>query len=130
MASSELNSTSKSVICVAIWNRRLLSFDYYGKRRLVAPYCHGVTRRGNEVVRAIQLRGDGPDDGFGFGKLWRVSEMRAIRLTAERFEADDPNYNPDDRAMVRIHCRVAPATVPVGRSSPRREAKRGSPDRR
>ncbi|HZA51022.1 MAG TPA: hypothetical protein VE549_09785 [Myxococcaceae bacterium] len=118
-----------SLICRAIRTRRLLEFDYYGKHRWVAPYCHGVTRRGNEVVRAIQLRGEGPPDGFGFGKLWRVSEMSAIRITDEHFEADDPNYNPGDRAMVRIHCCIASPTARVGRSSPR-EAKRGSPDRR
>jgi hypothetical protein len=49
---------------------------------------------------------DGPEGGFGFGKLWRVTEMSALRIADETFEADDPDYNPKDRALVRIHCGV------------------------
>ena len=94
------------VVCLAIARRHLLEFHYGGHLRVVAPYCHGVTKRGAEALRAVQLRGTSRSGGFGFGKLWLVREMSKIQMMDEAFLADDPNYNPDDTAMVRIHCRV------------------------
>jgi hypothetical protein len=84
----------------------LLEFEYHGHRRVVAPYCHGTSARGVEVLRAIQVRGTSASGAFGFGKLWAVEEMQRVRATTEAFVADDPDYNPNDSAMARIHCRV------------------------
>jgi hypothetical protein len=95
-----------SIFCDAIRTRSLLDFDYHGLHRVVAPYCHGVSTRGVEVLRAVQLRGSSTSGGFGFGKLWVVSDIVAPRMTGEVFVPDDPNYNPDDHAMKTIHCRI------------------------
>jgi hypothetical protein len=97
---------TSSIICEAIRKCVVLEFDYHGKHRLVAPYCHGVSTRGVEVLRAIQVGGESSSGGFGFGKLWTVAEMTAMRVTNRKFAADDPNYNPNDRGMKEIHCRV------------------------
>jgi hypothetical protein len=97
-----------SLICDAIRTRSLLEFDYHGLHRIVAPYCHGISTAGHEVLRAVQVRGassSGPR-GLGFGKLWIVAEIVGLRLSDERFEPDDPQYNPGDRAMQQIHCRI------------------------
>jgi hypothetical protein len=32
--------------------------------------------------------------------------MRLVRTLEERFVADDPDYEPNDSAMVRVYCRV------------------------
>lgn len=72
----------------------------------MAPYCHGVSARGVEVLRAIQIRGFSASGGYGFGKLWAVGDMQGLRILDETFSADDPNYNPNDRGMKQIHCRV------------------------
>jgi len=32
--------------------------------------------------------------------------MTKVRMIDETFLADDPEYNPNDSAMVRVHCRV------------------------
>jgi hypothetical protein len=93
------------IICAAIRDLVLLEFDYDGLRRVVAPYCHGWTSKG-EVLRAIQVRGASHSRGLGFGKLWAVEKMLNIHLTAESFVPNDPHYNPDDSAMVEIHCRA------------------------
>jgi hypothetical protein len=95
-----------SLICDAIRTRSLLEFDYKGLRRVVAPYCHGVSTRGSEVLRAVQLRGGSSSGGLGFGKLWLVSELRDLRCSGERFTPDDPRYNPNDSSMTTIHCRI------------------------
>lgn len=96
-----------SLICAAIRKRLVLEFRYRGRHRIVEPYCHGASTRGIEVLRAVQVGGSSSSGGFGFGKLWALSEISELRLTDATFEPDDPNYNPNDTGMQTIHCRVA-----------------------
>jgi hypothetical protein len=96
-----MNETA--TICDAIRQHAQLEFDYFNKRRIVEPYCHGTSTAGAEVLRAIQVGGDG--SGFGFGKLWKLSDMSNLQL-GKHFSPKDPNYNPDDSAMKVIHCRI------------------------
>jgi len=98
--------TANVIICEAIRNRLLLEFRYHGKLRVVAPYCHGVSTRGVEVLRAVQVRGESGSGKLGMGKLWALAEMVGPRLLQEPFAPADPNYNPNDSAMKQIHCRV------------------------
>jgi hypothetical protein len=93
-------------ICEAIRRRVLLEFQYHGRPRVVAPYCHGISTRGVEVLRAIQVGGSSSSGGLGFGKLWSVAEMVNLRTTDQKFTPDDRNYNPDDSGMTQIHCRI------------------------
>jgi hypothetical protein len=93
------------LLCEAMRDRRVLAFDYHGHERRVAPYCHGFNARG-EVLRAVQIGGTSASGGFGFGKLWIVAEMQRVRVSEESFVPDDPDYHPDDSAMMRIHCRI------------------------
>ena len=95
-----------NAICEAIRSRRLLQFQYHGKLRVVAPYCHGVSTRGTEVLRAIQVRGASNSGPSRMGKLWAVGEMLDLHLLDEPFVPNDPNYNPNDSAMSEIHCCV------------------------
>jgi hypothetical protein len=94
------------LICEAIRARALLEFLYHNRRRVVAPYCCGVSGRGANVLRAVQLRGESASGGLGFGKLWTVAEIADLRMLDEVFTPDDPDYNPQDRAMTRIYCRI------------------------
>jgi hypothetical protein len=94
------------LLCDAIREHLLLEFEYHGRNRVVAPYCHGTSTRGAEVLRAIQVAGSTRPGGLGFGKLWLVADIVAPRLTGQHFTPDDPHYNPNDRNMKRIHCRV------------------------
>jgi hypothetical protein len=92
-------------ICEAIRAREVLAFDYGGEQRLVAPYCHGFSRSG-EVLRGIQVAGGSRSGGLGFGKLWVVARMTGLRRTGRSFTPNDPHYNPNDSAMLSIHCHV------------------------
>src|SRR5258708_18487391 len=97
--------TPMAAICDAIRMRVLLEFDYHGEHRIVAPYCHGFSTRGVEVLRAVQLRrpnSTSKKGGFQFGKLWRVTEIENVLLAQEPFEPDDPDYNANDSAMASI----------------------------
>ena len=70
--------------CPASWNRIATASP------LAASKCCEPSRSG----------------GFGYGKLWAVDDITALRITTETFPADDPNYNPDDSGMKSIHCRI------------------------
>ena len=96
----------RDIICEAIRKRLLLEFRYGGLPRVVEPYVLGTSTRGTEVLRAVQVGGSSNSGGFGYGKLWAVEEITALRITTETFPADDPNYNPDDSGMQSIHCRI------------------------
>jgi hypothetical protein len=95
-----------ALLCDAISKRKLLAFTYDGLPRVVAPYCHGFTKAGDEVLRGVQVRGSSRSGHFVSGKLWTVSKMRLVRTLEEGYEPDDPSYEPNDSAMTRIHCRV------------------------
>jgi hypothetical protein len=95
-----------ALLCEGIARKCLLAFTYEGHARVVAPYCHGFTRNGDEVLRAVQIRGSSRSGRFGSGKLWTVSKMRLVRTLEETFAADDPDYEPHDSAMARVHCCV------------------------
>ncbi len=94
------------LICEAIRKRALLEFLYHERRRVAAPYCCGVSTRGADVLRAVQLRGESASGGLGFGKLWTIGEISNLRVLDEPFVPDDPNYNRHDRAMTRIYCAI------------------------
>jgi len=97
---------SSPIICQAIQQLRKLIFHYNGLRRVVAPYCYGISTRDTEVLRGVQIGGASNSRGYGFGKLWSVSEMTELQLSTEHFEPNDPLYNPNDSAMKRVICRV------------------------
>jgi hypothetical protein len=95
-----------ALICRAIRERTRLEFKYDGRHRVVEPYCLGISTKGVEVLRAVQVRGSSSSRGYGFGKLWTVAAIEELRLTDETFEPTDPGYNPNDSAMKEIRCRV------------------------
>lgn len=97
---------SAALICEAIRKRARLEFRYAGRHRVVEPYCLGISTKGVEVLRAVQVRGSSSSRGYGFGKLWTVAAIEELRLTGEAFEPNDPQYNPNDSAMKAIRCRI------------------------
>jgi hypothetical protein len=98
--------TAAHLICDAIRRRLLLEFQYNGRLRVVAPYCHGVSTRGVELLRAVQVRGSSSTGFSRAGKLWTIAEMVNLRITDEAFTPNDPQYNANDTAMKDIHCRI------------------------
>lgn len=99
-------SDARDVIVEALSKRALLKFRYKEHLRIVAPYCFGMSTRGQDVLRAVQVGGSSPSDGMGFGKLWALSEMADLHALDETFEPDDPHYNPNDSAMKQIYARI------------------------
>jgi hypothetical protein len=98
-----------ATITEAIGRRSLLQFRYGNHVRVVAPYCFGVSTRGEDVLRAVQIRGASSSNAMGFGKLWTVSKILDLRMLNETFTPDDPDYNPNDKGMKQIYSRIESA---------------------
>ena len=64
--------TSEETICEAIRNRRRLSFDYDGSRRVVDPYVLGHDAGGRLLLSAVQISG-----GSGAAELLDLTLARA-----------------------------------------------------
>jgi hypothetical protein len=107
--SNTARGTIMEIICKAIERRSLLEFDYNGLHRVVEPYLLGETTANNAALRAVQVRGESSNPRGSeekFGKLWTLASMSNVRMLNETFEPDDPDYNPDDKGMKSIRCRV------------------------
>ena len=46
-----------SLLCGAIQGKKMVNFYYDGGYRLAEPHCYGVSKDGNELLRAYQISG-------------------------------------------------------------------------
>ena len=95
-----------ATICAAIRDRDVLRFSYSGGTREVEPHCHGISRAGNEVLRAYQTGGYSESGKTVGWKLFEVSRITGITRTGETFASNRPGYNPNDTQMSEIYCHV------------------------
>lgn len=94
------------LIVDAITNRRLLSFRYHGRPRLIEPHLLGVTTAGNLALRAYQVGGSSGSGNVPDWRLFEVPEMRELQATSSSFEGTRPGYNRADTRMTRILARL------------------------
>ena len=92
-------------ICSAIESKRVLSFNYDGLSRVVEPHAHGVSRRGNEVVRGFQTEGESSQGTYGW-KLFTVAKIESLQTSESSFDLLRPGYVRGDRGMDPVHCEV------------------------
>ncbi|EHO40348.1 hypothetical protein Calab_0709 [Caldithrix abyssi DSM 13497] len=95
-----------NIICSAISSRKILRFYYNGGYITVEPYCHGIGRTGNELLRAFQIGGYSESGNPVHWKLFSVNKISNISITDEEFPGYRPEYNPKDPAMDKIYCCV------------------------
>ena len=81
----------------ATHQKRRLRLVYHGTARLVEPQCHGIGRKGTELVRVHQIKG-----GSEREPLLDVSKISELELLDEHFDKPGPNYKKNDSAMVTI----------------------------
>jgi len=90
-----------TILIDAIREKRRLSFDYNGKRRLVEPQCYGIGRRGTELLRVHQLQGGQEPE-----PLFDVLKMQNLKVLDEHFHNPGPNYKENDSAMTTIFAQL------------------------
>ncbi len=95
-----------NIICEAIHSRRIIRCYYKGGYRLFEPYCHGVSTAHNDALRAYQVGGYSKSGKPFSWKLLVMNEMRDISITDDSFDEIRPDYNPNDKQMIHIYCRV------------------------
>lgn len=91
-----------NTICDAIRDRAVLRFTYKGSVRTVEPHLLGYDSDGDLTLSAWQLSG-------GSGQNWRdfhVAKLSGIARTGSHFSGPRPGYNPNDRTLDRIVCRL------------------------
>ena len=94
------------LICNAIILKRIIHFYYNGGYRTAEPFCYGVSRNGNELLRAFQTGGYSESGEPVKWKLFTVDKMSDIAITNEEFPGDRPEYNPNNSAMENIYCSI------------------------
>jgi len=96
----------RTTICTAISSKQVIQFYYDGGSRLVEPFCYGLSKTGNQLLRGYQISGYSKSgDPVGW-KLFRASEISSLAVTGEHFTGTRDGYNPNDKAMITIYCHV------------------------
>lgn len=88
----------------AISNKKVVTFHYDGMPRVVEPHLLGTTKTGNLALRAYQIGGYS-SSGVLSWKLFLVEKMSNIQVLNDDF-VERPDYNPYDKGMMNIHCRI------------------------
>lgn len=81
------------IICDAIELRKVIQFDYILGYRTAEPYCYGISRKGNELLRAFHTSCSCYSE-FGdpvHWKLFTVEKMSDITITDEEFHGGRPD---------------------------------------
>ena len=86
----------------AIHDRRVLSFTYKGKGRLVEPHTYGCHSNGKDSLCAWQIAGGSGEDF----RLYTVAEMFQASATNEQFAGSRTGYHTSDQRFVRIYAEL------------------------
>ena len=111
-----------TLICDAIRSRRLIRFIYDGYERIAEPHLYGISTASHEVVSAYLVGGWSASEGAPGWRKYLVREMHDLHALAESFEGPRPGYNPEDRQMRQMYCRLegaSRAAAEVPRPEPR-----------
>jgi predicted DNA-binding transcriptional regulator YafY len=106
---------SNEEIANSVRNRNLVTIYYDGEDnggkglRTIEPFCFGVSKAGNNVIRAWERegasytaqKGEQPLPGW---RLFRVDRIGSYNVNpTQKFEELRPSYNPNDKGMTSIN---------------------------
>ncbi len=96
-----------ATICEAISERQIIEFNYQWRSRVVEPYLVGVHEDEEELMlRAVQVAGESKSGGLPDWRLFRLNEMKKLKVTDRRFEPRLEEYEPKDPELVDRECWV------------------------
>ncbi len=96
----EMDDVHRTIL-ESIRSRRRLRLTYNGQAKLVERQCHGIGRKGTELLRAYQLQGGSEPE-----PLFDVSRIESLSMLDETFAKSGPNYKRNDSAMATIFCQL------------------------
>lgn len=95
----------ENLICAAIAERKIVSFEYKSRERTVEPHLVGYTKKGELALSAWFLHG-GSDSDEGEG--WRayiLAEMSSFKVLKKTFDGPRPGYKSDGgKSFQNIRC--------------------------
>lgn len=95
------------LICDAIKNKQIITFEYEFGVRIVEPYRLGLSTQQNKVLRAFQLRNSNKIYENQEWRLFSLSKIRKIQLSSNHFNGLRNDYGFEDKAMTRPYvCEV------------------------
>lgn len=98
-------------ICAAVRSRRVIKFYYHGISLTVEPYRLGMVLSGgpkNDSLLCYQIRGFiSPQETPGW-RLYRLLDIKDIKILDEQFEGDRPDYDPNSVYMHIAYCSIFP----------------------
>lgn len=83
-----------AVLCGAINDQNIVEFYYDGARRIVEPFCHGISTAGNEVLRGYQISGFSSSGTVPDWKLFNLDEIFGLNVTEETFAGEHHGIIP------------------------------------
>lgn len=96
----------KAIICEAIEKRRLLQFSYDDLTRIVEPHIFGRKTSGRDVLSGWLVEGYTESDSAPYWRNYLVENMDFIILLDETFSGTREGYNPEDKSMEKVYCRL------------------------
>lgn len=96
-----------SQICSAIKEKKIIEFNYHGYHRIVEPHLVGVHKdAGTQKLRGYQTAGGSEHGNIPDWRLFNIDEIESLKITDQNFSAARSGYNPNDRHMSSVICRI------------------------
>ena len=94
------------IICDAIRNKRLLSFNYHGHPRTVEPHTYGIDTKGHLALRAFQVSGSSSRGGIPDWRIFHESDILGLSILESTFANARSGYVHGDSAFSTIQCQL------------------------
>lgn len=107
---TESSQKDVDIIIQSIKNRNTISFYYEGDKdiargyRWVEPVAYGISRKGNKLLRAFQIKEKPSKTGQKpMWRLFRVDKINNVSKSLRKFNQPRKGYNPnEDKAMQEL----------------------------
>lgn len=93
-------------LCQAIKNRNTIQFKYKELNRIVQPACYGRNKKGNDMLRGYQIRGDTHSESPSSWKYFKVDNIEDGKILNEKFHESPQGYKKGDKHMSEIYCEL------------------------
>ena len=96
---------TKELLTSAINNRKVVTFTYDEKPRMIEPHAVGTDSKGDIVLRGFQIDGESQTSPRAW-KLFKAEKIVDLEVTNVTFISARPGYKTGDRAMTEIFAQL------------------------
>jgi hypothetical protein len=96
----------KDRICEAIALKKRIQFRYEERIRVVEPHLLGRNAAEHDALSGYLARGYSESDHKPYWRLYLLRGIEQLVILDETFPGPRKGYNPKDKRMVKIYCRL------------------------